>query len=362
MDLQSDVCIVGAGPGGALLAVLLAEAGLSVVVLERHASVFKEFRGELVNEDGERILNKHHVLEEVARLGMLLLERIEYMENGELIRTVIPDEGHVHVGIHMPQKHLLQVLFDRLEANPNAKLLTGVTVTQLLKDDHGTVQGVSGRHGSETITVRSRITVGADGRYSTVRKLAGIPTDVLSHGYDLLWARIPSPEGWEPIIRMTLAQDAQLALFTQQGGYIQIGWSIPEGMYAEMKKKPIDDLIDALVEAYPDLETTARANLQSWSDFVLLKVHSSRADSWVRDGFVIMGDAAHTMSPTGAFGLNCALNDADTLANVLGEALAEGNTSAARLAEFERTNRQPTEALQDKQLEMERTFSGQFGL
>jgi len=361
MEMQTDVCIVGAGPGGALLAVLLAEEGLSVVLVERHASVFKEFRGEHLNEDGERILLKHGVLEEVRRQGMLLMKRIEYMEHGQLVKTVVPEDGHLHVGIHVPQKHLLQALFSRLERSSNAKLLTGVAVSRLLQDGNGIVQGVSGKRGEEEIVIRSRIVVGADGRYSTVRKLAGIETDVIRHGYDLLWARIPAPEGWQPVIRMTLAAGAQLAVFTQQGGFIQIGWSIPEGAYAGLTKQPIDALVDTLAGAYPDIERTAREHLRSWRDFVLLKVHSSRAGSWVKDGLVIMGDAAHTMSPTGAFGLNCALNDADTLAGVLLGAIADGDASAVRLAAFERSNRLPTEALQKRQFEMERSFAGQFG-
>ncbi|GFN31248.1 FAD-dependent monooxygenase [Paenibacillus xylaniclasticus] len=360
MELETDVCIVGAGPGGAMLAVLLAEKGIPVILVERHASVFKEFRGEHLNEDGERILHKHGVLDEVQRQGMLLMKRIEYMEHGHLVRTVVPEEGHAHVGIHVPQKHLLQALFSRLEQNPNATLLTGVAVNRLLQNDRGVIQGVGGKRGEEEIFIRSRIVVGADGRYSTVRKLAGIETDVISHGYDLLWARIPAPEGWEPVIRMALAGGAQLAMFTQQGGFIQIGWSIPEGAFPAMTKQPIDPLLDTLVRAYPDIEHSARANLRSWRDFVLLKVHSSRAESWVKDGLVIMGDAAHTMSPTGAFGLNCALNDADTLARVLLHALEAGDTSAERLTAFERSNRVSTEALQKRQLEMERSFAGQF--
>ena len=82
------------------------------------------------------------------------------------------------------------------------------------------------------------LNVGADGRFSTVRKLAKFPVSKIHHGYDLLWARIPAPKDWEPTIRMALVDDKQLAIFTQQGGYIQIGWNIPEGSYSEIRKGP----------------------------------------------------------------------------------------------------------------------------
>ena len=85
--------------------------------------------------------------------------------------------------------------------------------------------------------LKAHLVVGADGRFSTVRKLAEIPFEQIKHGYDLLWARIPAPADWDPTVRMALVNDEQLALFTQQGGFVQIGWNIPEGSYSELRKQ-----------------------------------------------------------------------------------------------------------------------------
>ena len=86
----------------------------------------------------------------------------------------------------------------------------------------------------------------ADGRFSTVRKLAKIPYEKIKHGYDLLWARIPAPQTWEPTVRMALVNHDQLALFTQEGGFVQIGWNIPEGSFPELKKQSFTPFVNQI--------------------------------------------------------------------------------------------------------------------
>ena len=135
------------------------------------------------------------------------------------------------------------------------------------------------------IKIKSSLIVGADGRFSTVRKLAQFPVTKIHHGYDLLWARIPAPIDWEPTIRMALVDDEQLALFTQQGGFVQIGWNIPEGSYSELEKNRLPHFIHKLIEAFPELEETVRENIQSWHDFILLQVQSSKSETWVNKQF-----------------------------------------------------------------------------
>ncbi|MEH7335532.1 FAD-dependent monooxygenase [Neobacillus drentensis] len=360
MNMESDVCIVGAGPGGALLGYLLAKKGISTIVLERHEGIDKEFRGEHLNQDGERILKKHGLYHQVELAGLLLMDRIEYSYNGEVIKTVTPADGEEHVGIHVPQKNLLSALISASESFANYKLLMGTKVTELLFDKASGVAGLKANKGDQEMTIRSKVVVGADGRFSSVRKLADFSFTTMKHGYDLLWAKIPSPEGWEPVIKNALIDGQQLALFTQAGGFIQIGWNIEENSYPTLKKKSFAPFIERVMAAFPELTETLRLRIQSWNDFILLKVQSSKCQTWVKDGVVIMGDAAHTMSPTGAFGINCALMDADVLADVLSEALDKQDIRAVQLKQFELTRRDEVERLQMQQIVKERTYQDNF--
>lgn len=361
MEKVADVCIVGAGPGGALLGYLLAAQGVSVILLERHGHIDKEFRGEHLNTQGENILKQYDLYEKVREAGLLLMERVEYFQQGQIIKTIQPAPGEQHTGIHVPQKHLLQVLLGQSLPYSNYELMMNTTVIDLIRDQqYGYVNGVKVRHEGQELVIRSQIVIGTDGRYSSVRKLAGIHADIVKHGFDLLWARIPAPAHWPATVRMAMAQDAQLSLFSQEGGYIQIGWNIPQDTYPQLRKTPFEPFVRSLTEAFPELTHIVDQHIRSWEDFVLLKVQSCVCDTWVQDGLVIMGDAAHTFSPTGAIGVNSAMQDAHVLAPIIIDALATHNLSAVRLKEFEQARRAETAAELDSQLVKEASFRAQF--
>jgi 2-polyprenyl-6-methoxyphenol hydroxylase-like FAD-dependent oxidoreductase len=360
MKIKADVCIVGGGPGGALLAYILAKHHISTVLLERHEGIDKEFRGEHLNEEGELILKKHGLYKQIEEYGLLLMERVEYWDHGQMIKKIVPQAGKDHVGIHVPQNHLLKVIFDESERLDSHQALLGTTVNDLLVDETGHYIGVkASRHGEE-VTIESSVIIGADGRYSTVRKLANIPTTIIKHGYDLLWAKIPSPEGWEPTIKLAMVDEKQLAIFTQYGGFIQIGWGIEEDSYSTLRKQSFTQFTDRIRYAFPELTETVNEHITACKDFVVLKVISCRCDTWVKDGLVIMGDAAHTMSPTGAIGVNSALKDADILADVIIQAVNRNNFKASQLKQFEHERRDEIEKQQHEQLYREATFKENF--
>ncbi|MFL6562351.1 MAG: FAD-dependent monooxygenase [Bacillus sp. (in: firmicutes)] len=362
MNLEADVCIVGAGPGGALLGYLLAKEGISTIVLERHVGIDKEFRGEHLNSDGERVLKKYGLYDQVEQSGLLLMEQVEYWQHGEVIKTVKPAEGERHVGIHVPQKNLLSVIIRESEPYKNFKLMMGTKVTELIFNNNGCVTGLKAKNGDQEVIIKSKIVVGADGRFSTVRKLAEMPFTTIKHGYDLLWAKIPSPAGWEPTIKNALVNGQLMALFTQAGGFIQIGWNIKEDSYPDLKKQSFLPFIEQVIKAFPELTTTLHTHIHSWNDFILLKVQSCYCPAWTKDGMVIMGDAAHTMSPTGAYGINCALLDAHVLAEVLSEAIDKQDVSKVQLIKFERARRDDIERLQKHQLVKETTYHDNFAV
>ncbi|MBU8879811.1 FAD-dependent monooxygenase [Bacillus sp. FJAT-29790] len=362
MTLKYDVCIVGAGPGGALLGYLLAKNNISTIVVERHEGIDKEFRGEHLNNVGEEVLKEFNLFEKVERQGLLLMERIEYWDHGKVIKTVTPAHGNKHVGIHVPQRNLLSVLIRESEKYHNYRLMLGTKVTELITDEKGAVTGIKAKKDDKELTITSSIVIGADGRYSTIRKLANMPFNIIKHGYDLLWAKIPSPTGWEPTIKQTLIDNKQLALFTQAGGFIQIGWNIKEGSYPQLRKQSFEPFIKRVTAAFPELSTTIRKHIISWNNFILLQVQSCYCETWVKDGLVIMGDAAHTMSPTGALGINCALKDASILCEVIKEALDQKDTSVHQLIKFENGRRDEIEKLQTHQMIQEASYKSNFAV
>lgn len=351
-----DICVVGAGPGGSLASYLLAKKGFSVLLVERTDQSKKAFRGEHVNEEGERILKQYGFFEEIESLGLLRMEQIEYWHRGQLVRKVLADPEVGHLGIHVPQSHLLDVMLAHGMKLPNMTYCDQTNLVSLLQNEHGAYTGVEIERNGVREQVAAKLIVGADGRFSTVRKLAQIHASRMKHGYDVLWARIPAPKSWAPSIKMALVDKMQLSIFTQAQGFIQIGWNIREGSFGALRKGPFEPFVWKLVEAFPELEETVGAHIRSWSDFVLLDVFSALADDWGRSGVMLIGDAAHTMTPTGAFGLNCSLRDAEILAELL---------TPAQLETFEQlacANARKNEIakIQALQREKEQQFSTQF--
>jgi 2-polyprenyl-6-methoxyphenol hydroxylase-like FAD-dependent oxidoreductase len=356
MTLKTDVCIVGAGPGGALLSYLLAKQEISVILLERHSEIAKEFRGEHLNEEGEAILKQYGLFDKVEELGLLRMETLEYWEDGKLFKTIYPDPEVGHLGIHVPQAHLLSVILGEAKKLPHFTLMTNTRVVDLLKDEDSSFHGVkASRNGSE-IDIESSLVIGADGRYSTVRKKAGIDVTVRKHGYDLLWARIPAPANWGPSIKMALIDGMQISLFTQAKGYIQIGWNIAEKSFPELRKQPFDPFIEKLIKAFPQLKQTVQQHIKSWQDFVLLDVHSNYTDCWGKEGVALIGDAVHTMTPTGAFGLNSAMKDAQIMA----ELVSKDTIRELDFSSCASQRKKEVEKLQAIQIEKEQNFATQF--
>ncbi|WP_375090634.1 FAD-dependent monooxygenase [Peribacillus sp. RS7] len=360
MLVKSDVCIVGSGPGGALLAYLLAKQDISVVLLERHSEVAREFRGEFLNDEGEAILKKHGLFEEVERLGLLRMEQIEYWNDGQLFKRFFPEFPIDHVGIHVPQNHLLTAILNEAEKLDSFRLMMNTRVTDLIQNEMGRFTGVKARKGGNDLEVQSSLIIGADGRFSMVRKKAGIPVVIKNHGYDLLWAKIPAPEGWKPSIKMALVNGSQVALFTQAGGFIQIGWNIEHGSFPHLRKQPFDPFIEDLLFAFPELKKVVCENISSWHDFILLDVYSSYCETWTKDGVALLGDAAHTMTPTGAFGLNCAMKDADILAELIQRCIMQGDIGFLGLKMAEPERKAEIERLQAIQVDKEISFASQF--
>ena len=158
-DYITDVCVVGAGPAGALLSYLLASHGISTILVERHEQINKEFRGEHLNETGEAILRKYGLFEELEKIGLLRMDRVEYWDHGKVYKKIMPDEKVNHVGIHVPQKHLLGLLLKKSQPLPFHSLLLNTKVIDLIEED-GQYVGVTALKDGKEIKIKSSLIVG----------------------------------------------------------------------------------------------------------------------------------------------------------------------------------------------------------
>lgn len=327
--LHADVCVVGAGPGGLALALDLVRRGLEVAVLERSPDGRRDFRGESVSPDGVRLLDRLGVLDALTA-DALPVRRLEVADAGRTVLSVdfASFPYRYRYPLEIPQPRLLAELTALASVHPGFRLLGHWTATGLLRRDgdtgSGPVTGVSAATPDGPREVRATVTVGADGRYSRVRDLAGLPMTRTPLARDVLWLRLPRPARWtEAAYRVRIDGDKHALVLPDSAGTVRMGLNIPKGGVREMRAAGVTALHARVAALVPELAESACGQLHSWSDVALLDIFTASGPRWWGPGVVLLGDAAHTLSPVLGQGVNHALADAAALAAVLGEALGD---------------------------------------
>jgi 6-methylpretetramide 4-monooxygenase len=340
-DITTDVCVVGGGPAGFTLALLLLRSGVRVAVVEQRRSLDREYRGEILQPGGLVLLDQLGVLAGARERGAYELTHFQLVDGGRPVLDVdyrrLPGP-HNHL-LSLPQSHLLGELLDRCREFDSFQYLDGHRVGALLRDaDGGPVRGVrctAGRDREQV--VRARCVVGADGRYSKTRRLAGIADHrVDGFDFDVLWFKLPNDSRPTGRVRIHRAGGNPVLEYDAYPGQVQIGWTLPHKGYAAVAEQGVAEVRRQVAEAVPERAAALEQHVRDIKDLTLLDVFSSRAERWEQDGLVLIGDAAHTHSPLGAQGLNLAIQDAVALHPVLVRALREGDCGAAALAAFSR--------------------------
>jgi 2-polyprenyl-6-methoxyphenol hydroxylase-like FAD-dependent oxidoreductase len=350
---KATVIIVGAGPAGAALAYLLARSGIDTLLLERHADFEREFRGEGVQASGLRCLEQMGLAAEVAALPQTRMQRVTFGIAGRVVD--MPIVGNVERLRVISQPALLRLLCAKAAEHPGFRLRMGTGVRELLRDDAGRVNGVRLEGGER---VAADYVVATDGRHSVVRRRLGIELDSVEQPFDVVWSRAalagplvgPGRSHTELLPRGGFA-----AIFPAPAGGHQIGVIIRKGSYAELRRHGgFEELQWLRGQLSPGFWSMLEAAREQLGKPVLLDVICGRATTWAAPGALLVGDAAHPMSPVGGQGINMALRDAVVAANHLvpllrrppldPAALGASLDAAARAIEAER--RPEVEAIQ----------------
>ncbi len=346
--LTTRCCVVGGGPAGMMAGFLLARAGVDVVVLEKHADFFRDFRGDTIHPSTLELFHELGLLDEFLKLSHSEARQIAGFVGDEQI--TVADFTHLPTQCKfialMPQWDFLNFLAEKGTRYSSLRLLMDVAATDLILENDR-VLGVRATHGGKAIDIRADLTIAADGRHSTLRERAGLHPVDFGAPMDVLWFRLARREDdpHEPLGRF--AKGRILALI-DRNDYWQCGFVIPKGGREALERQGLEALRREIAQAAPFLVDRVDT-LKSWDDIKLLSVALDRLSCWSRPGLLFIGDAAHAMSPVGGVGVNLAIQDAVAAANLLAEPLRRGSVAPELLAALQRRREWPVRVTQSVQ-------------
>lgn len=344
--VDTDIAVVGAGGGGAVLALALAQKGIKTVVLEQGFGPPQGLRGEILQPNGQHVLDRLGLLNKLPAESTRTVRKFHFCRvGGERLCTV--DYGDLPPPYNRAVVTLPNVahhaILDAIQVEPSVSLWYGATFTGLLRA-HNQVVGLTAQRGSEMVTVKAKIVVGADGAFSKVREALQIPADLHLYPQGYLIAILDAPM---PVTeaKYFVGKKTILGTFPAAGNKVYLFYMIDTGSYDRVKAQGIPALQQAWTAIDPSGELLFRA-LRDWNQTAFMPTGRVRTPTWVADGAVLIGDAAHAMNPHASQGRMQAMVDAMTLADLLPECLAAKDFSARKLKSYEDARRPQVTMLQ----------------
>ncbi len=357
--LDTDCCVVGGGPAGMMLALLLARAGARVVVLEKHADFLRDFRGDTIHPSTLEVMHRLGLLDRLLAIPHTTIDHLSMQWED----TVLPIADFTRLRTTcryialMPQWDLLDLLARVGRESPGYALRMRTEGRELIGERRADgswsrVDGVRAEGPDGPVEVRARLVVACDGRRSRMREAARLAVDSLGAPMDVVWFALPRDErdGDPPLGRF---RHGVILVLINRGDHWQCGYVIPKGSIDALRARGFDAFRDAIVAAMPstvDDPASRVATLKGWDDVSMLTVTVDRLREWALDGLLCIGDAAHAMSPVGGVGINLAIQDAVATANLLAPIVATRRPTLDELRRVQHRRTWPTRATQGAQV------------
>ncbi|MGI8933149.1 FAD-dependent monooxygenase [Leptolyngbya sp. BC1307] len=351
---MKHIAIAGAGPAGAATALLLAQQGMQVTLLEQETAFDRVFRGEGLMPAGLDALYQMGLKETFAQIPSRQLDAWDFYVGGRRrMRVVEPDRRGLATQI-IDQGALLIAMVEQAKTLSNFEFYPGWRVSELLRGDRGEVIGLRAARQGQSQDFLVDAVIACDGRYSRLRQLAGLQIDKSSAQFDVLWFKLPAPPSLaeETPFVACLQPQRQFAFYPSWDGRLQIGWIVEKKSKQALAKLKNRDWIEEFAQALPpDLAAHFRQHKDELEGPIYLDVQVGCCPQWSIPGLLLIGDAAHPMAPNRAQGINMALRDAIVVANHLaGVAESDGPIRTETLQAIQAERQPEIEAVQKMQL------------
>lgn len=314
---ESDILILGGGPAGMMAGLLFARAGLGVMVLEKHADFLRDFRGDTVHPSTLTLFHELGLLDGLLARPHNRVDRIGARIGGERVQIV--DFTHLPAPAPfialMPQWDFLDFVAEQARRYPNFTLVQRCEALELI--GQGRVVGVTARDGRR---FRARLTIASDGRGSRFRN--GFEHVTVGAPMDIFWFRLPKAAQLDNE-SMGVFDRGRIFVLIDRGDYWQCAFVFAKGAADAIRAEGLGAFVERVRAVGPETVRVSEA-IYSWDDVKLLTVTTDRLTRWHRPGLLVIGDAAHAMSPIGGIGINLAIQDAVAAANALAEPMAAG--------------------------------------
>lgn len=330
MANDRDIVIVGGGPAGMMAGLLFARAGLKVAVLEKHADFLRDFRGDTVHPSTLELFHQMDMLDDLLALPHSRLDQASIHIAGRQMKAL--DFRHLPVAAPyiamMPQWDLLNFIATKAKQYSGFDLRMKTEAVDLCYDKSSRVSGIVTKTGD---VLDAKLVIAADGRRSVLRGRAELPLRNIGAPMDIFWFRVDKPKGFGGDVFGTI-QAGRFMVMIDREDYYQCAYVFNKGQADQVKSAGLDAFRAGLRSLVPDLGD-AFEQIASWDQVKMLEVALDRLDCWHRSGLLAIGDAAHAMSPIGGVGINVAIQDAVTAANILASPMAGGEGADPLLAQ-----------------------------